>query len=169
LFNGLLDSREIIGSRVFKERSGYEYVPCASCMNPLFFPYRDVVYKKIVGVYFHKRAPIDFRGSGLDDADHMDNSGKNIEEKLDFISRYEYIVTNTYHGVYWATLLSRKVICIPFKSGLYSFKDSPSYSMTPLISDHVISQARTYPNSLEEARKINVEFYKRVCDRYSIY
>jgi len=167
-YTGFLDSADIIGSRVFKQRERYSYVPCASCMNPLFFRYREVVAKKFVGIYFHKRAPLDFRSSGLEDSDHMDNSGSDMEEKLKFLSRYEYIVTNTYHGVYWATLLAKKVICIPFKSGLYSFKDAPSYSLSPIISDDIIHQARSFPDSLEECRKINTGFFERICEAYSI-
>lgn len=111
------------GIRVYKENEkNYKYVPCASCMNNLFFKYRDKKPKKFLGFYDHKRVPLLVENS---ENDKMNNDGNNLEDKLKFLSNYEYIVTNTYHGMYWGTLLERKVIVIPHKSGLLSFKYKP--------------------------------------------
>ena len=95
-----------------------------------------------------------------------DNSGNNFEEKLDFLSSCEYIVTNTYHGAYWSTLLQKKVIVIPYKSGLMSLKHKPFYCWDKNISDEVLHSAKAHLGVLEEDRKINLEFYKYLTDKY---
>ena len=80
-------------------------------MNNLFFKYRDIKPKKLIGVYKHKRVDL-FSKNNINDYPKMDNSGVNIEEKLKFISNFDYIITNNYHGVYWTTLLERKVMMV---------------------------------------------------------
>src|SRR5690606_21033089 len=94
-----------------------------SAMHVLFDKYRDKAPTKTVGYYQHKHSRFGAHGDGL----IMTNNGDDLESKLSFIADHEYIVSNTYHGVYWATLLNRKVLCLPFKSGLFSFKHKPLY------------------------------------------
>jgi hypothetical protein len=143
------------------EKQGYQWVPCASCMSHLFTEYRGRKPDKLIGVYSHRHVPI----KTSPEYQQMDNSGNDFEEKIEFLSRHEFIVTNTYHGVFWATLLGRKVICIPFKSGLFSFKHKPSYSAGE-ISDEILGNAKSYPDSLEECRNRNVEFHRYLAEKY---
>jgi len=154
-----------LGSRVWESNKAISWVPCASCMHPNFFHYRNQPIKKRVGIYQHKRVPIVLKNQGDSSFPVLDNSGDNIDEKLEFLSQFEYVITNTYHGVYWATLLNRKVICIPFKSGLYSFKHAPAYMKADLNGD-ILESAMTYPNALEECRLANIAFYNDVVSEY---
>ena len=167
LYGDYFDFFDEVGTRVYSSPQKFRYVPCVSCMNNLFFKYRDIKPKKLIGVYNHKRVGL-FTKNNKNDYPKMDNSGVNIEEKLNFISNFEYIITNTYHGVYWATLLERKVIVLPFKSGLFSFKYPPAYSFDGNICDDLMDKAKVYEGVLEEDRKLNFEFYKFLADKYDL-
>lgn len=157
LFGEWFDGFDDVGIRCFGEKQKYRWVPCASCMVPELSGFRKRKADKPIGIYRHKNVPlaIDYRGSQLPVSD---NAGDRIMEKLEFIARHEFIVTNTYHGVYWATLLNRKVICVPYKSGLFSFKHNPVYVKSLKIDDDVLDAARSYPDSLEECRNANTDF-----------
>ena len=167
MYGDYFDSFDEVGIRVYSEEQRYRYVPCASCMNNLFFKYRDIKPKKLIGFYNHIRVPLVPQDSN-NKLSVDDNSGNNLESKLDFLSSHEYIITNTYHGVYWATLLERKVVVIPFKSGLLYFKHQPAFCWDGKITDDVLHSARTYDGALEESRLLNLDFYKDLTDRYAI-
>ena len=167
LYGTYFDFFDEIGVRVFSNPQRFQYLPCASCMNNLLFKYRDVKPKSRVGIYNHKRLPL-FNSNNTVDLAILDNNGNDFEEKLKFLSNFEYIITNTYHGVYWATLLERKVICIPFKSGLFSFKHPPTYCFDGQISDEHFDKAIVHENVLEESREVNVAYYNMVANKYNI-
>ena len=136
-------------------------------MNNLFFKYREVKPSNTVGVYNHKRVTL-MKSDNPNGFPVADNSGDNLEEKLKFLSSCEYIITNTYHGVYWGTLLQRKVICIPYKSGLFSFKYPPHYSFDGKFDESVFEKAKIYTGVLEESRKLNLDFYKYLTSKYDL-
>ena len=167
LYGNFFDFFSEKGIRVYSEPQKFAYVPCASCMNNLFFKYRDVKPTKPFGFYNHKRVTL-VNKENPNNISVEDNSGNDLEEKLKFISSCEYIITNTYHGVYWATLLERKVIVIPYKSGLLSFKHKPVYCWDGNITDELMHQAKTYSGALEESRKINLDFYKYLTGKYHL-
>jgi len=157
------DDFDEIGTRVWSEHPRFKWVPCSSCLHPAFFKYREIRPSRLLGIYNHKRVPLVQPGNT--EFSVMDNAGDNLIEKLEFISSHEYIVTNTYHGVYWATLLNRKVICVPFKSGLFSFKHKPTYS-NGALSDEILQLAQSYPESLEECRSTNIDYYCHLINKY---
>lgn len=167
LYGDYFDFFDEQGIRVFSNPQRFQYVPCASCMNNLLFKYRAKKPMLKVGVYEHKRVPIMDAGNQLA-LGRLDNSGYNFEQKIMFLSKFEYIVTNTYHGVYWATLLGRKVICIPYKSGLFSFKYPPVYCFNGKIADEHFDRAVAYEHALEESRKINLEYYLLLVNKYEL-
>lgn len=167
LYGSYFDFIDEVGIRVFSLPQNYRYVPCASCMNNLFFKYREVKPSNTVGVYNHKRVTL-MKSDNPNGFPVADNSGDNLEEKLKFLSSCEYIITNTYHGVYWGTLLQRKVICIPYKSGLFSFKYPPHYSFDGKFDESVFEKAKIYTGVLEESRKLNLDFYKYLTSKYDL-
>jgi len=165
LYGNYFDFADDIGLRVYADKLKHDYVPCASCMSPLFDKYRDVKPTNKIGVYNHKRVILASEiNIGLYPVE--DNSGYDLESKLKFLSSCEYIVTNTYHGVYWATLLNRKVICIPFKSGLFSFKFKPTYTNSINNISNVINQCVNYSDSLEDSRQANRLYYEKIMSKY---
>ncbi len=167
LYGDYFDFIDDVGIRVYSSLQKYSYVPCVSCMSNLFFKYRAIKPNHLLGYYFHKDVPFE-KTLDKEFAPTATNYGNNLEEKLKFLSNSEYIATNSYHGVYWATLLERKVICIPFKSGLMSFKHPPAYSLDGLVTRETLNNAVHYPGSLEEARKLNANFYSYIVNKYDL-
>lgn len=174
--DGLLsffDAFDVIGTRVWHSPgalgSRVHWVPCASAMHPLLDEIRSQPPVERLGVYEHLRVPMapprfPFLQRKKGDRYPVSrgfptasNRGWRIEEKLRFLARFEFIVTNSYHGVYWATLLGRRVVCHPFKNGLYSFRHLPSYLGDDGIAS-AMESARTYPHALEECREANLAF-----------
>lgn len=139
--------------------SGYRWVPCASCMHPAFDKQYEI---KNEFVWFeHKKRLIENRFLDLTPAPRMLNTGQNLEQIIEFLGSGETVVTNSYHGVYWATLLGRKVVCVPWGSKFNSFKHVPTMATDKDWPDK-IKDAVAYPTALEECRSANTEFYADV-------
>ena len=166
LYGRYFDFVDEIGIRVYSKPQKFRYVPCVSCMDNYFQEYKNISASMSIGAYLHK----DAKGAlnNFLKVPRMDNSGINLKKKLKFLSSFEYIVTNTYHGVYWATLLEKKVICLPFKSGLYSFKYPPTYIYDTNLNDDTLNSAKIYKGSLEESKKINIDYYKYLISKYDL-
>ena len=153
------------GLRIFPESQIHRWVPCSSCMWKGFDSFRSAQPAEQFGLYEHKRVSIS--SPELLGYPKITNDGDSIEQKLAFMSRFETIITNSYHGVYWATLLNRKVICIPFKSGLHTFKHKPAY-LVGNFAEIRLNDVANYPSALEECRDANVDFFKFIATKYSL-
>jgi hypothetical protein len=131
--------------------SGFPWAPCPSCMHPLM----DMRPEKTqeIGFFMHKR--VDLNPGKLP---VMSNDNMNMFQVLHFMGSCETVVTNSYHGVYWATLLGCKVVCVPFGSKFYHFKHPPAFAR-PEKWEEAIASARAYPEALEECRLATVDFH----------
>ncbi|MEP0564071.1 MAG: polysaccharide pyruvyl transferase family protein, partial [Paracoccaceae bacterium] len=113
----------------------YHWVPCASCLSDQFETLRETPIVRQVGVYEHLREsvtqhlPIKSRTLNrlTKGIRFHSNRGTDLHSKLRFMAESEYVFTNSYHGVYWATLLGRKAVCFPFKNGLFTFRHPPAF------------------------------------------
>jgi exopolysaccharide biosynthesis predicted pyruvyltransferase EpsI len=85
------------------------------------------------------------------------------EETIKFIQSCEAIVTNSFHGAYWATLLKRKVVAIPTSSKFFSFKH-PVVLRDLSDWQSGLSDARIFDDALEECVRANLEFASSVID-----
>jgi hypothetical protein len=138
---------DLVGVRDFVQ--GIRWVPCVSCMHKIF----DVEHKikhKIV-VFEHPEVQIKTQLPKF-------TNNKTIEEAVSFLGSAECVFTNTYHGVYWATLLNKKVIAMPIDNStrFYFFKHPP------LIVDKYtedFSKCVNYEKALQECRQSNQDFY----------
>lgn len=166
LYGDYFNNFDDVGIRVHSDDQKFRHIPCASCMSNLFDKYRQKKPTKHIGIYSHKRAQLSINDNTK--YDYNSNEGNNIEEKLSFLSNHEYIITNTYHGAYWGTLLERKIIIIPFKSGLFSFKHKPTYSFDGKIDNDLLHSAKIHHGTLEESRKLNIEFYEYIVNKYNL-
>lgn len=136
---------------------GFRWVPCASCMNKAFDRRRPAL--RDIVIYEHARIPL--AGTGLENYPRLKNRGVSMEETLDFLGSANYIITNTYHGMYWATLLGRRVIAYPFSDKFHFYK----YPV-PLVKDEDwragLDASRRFPDALSECRVCNTSFYSDV-------
>ncbi len=147
------------------ESLGFEWVPCASCMHPGFdappAPTRDLLFYGNPGPKGTRRLP---KGFAEDQAAW--NRSTTIEEVIAALASAETVVTTSYHGAYWATLLGRKVVGVRVTAKFYGFRhaiplcvldDWPRYARL----------ARTYPEALEECRAANRAFAAKVADYFA--
>jgi hypothetical protein len=162
------------------------WVPCASCMHKSFDKKREIKHEFVV--FSHKKFQIK-----IDPFPHMTNSSQNLDEILDFLGSGETILTSSYHGAYWGTLLGRKVLSFPFTSKFYTFKHSPgifpvekwfqpqfklslfkktifqSYQKNKFICNidnwrSYLKDCQTYPEALQENRERNQWYYSKILD-----
>lgn len=154
------DNFLLYGIRDYNVNLG-EWVPCPSCMSNVF----DKVYntETRVVVYGHNKVfPLKTKYP------YLDNSCKSLEDVIKFLSYGEIVVTSSFHGAYWATLLNKKVIVIPFGSKFFGLKHYPRYvfSKEKTINESFIKEysgsCLSYPFALEECRERNIMFSEKV-------
>lgn len=150
----------LIGIRDYMQ--GYEWVPCASCMHPAFDNKYEVTNEIIW--FEHKKQLIKGveMNCGSVPIPRFANSGQNFEQTISILGSANVVVTNSYHGVYWATLLNKKVVCVdPWSSKFWFFRHKPSYCRTKEWYE-TTKIARSFPNALEECRNANRNFWNKV-------
>lgn len=151
----------LVGIRDFD--SDYRWVPCASCMHYAFD--KEYQIKNKIVWFEHKKKLIEGKWFDLLPAPRMVNTGQNFEQIIEFLGSAETVVTNSYHGVYWATLLNRKVVCVPWGSKFHMFKHPPVMANERNWVD-VLESAISYPEALEECRNANKEFFSDVLELF---
>ena len=148
----------LTGSRDYGD-TRYDYAPCASCMAPLFDappePEHDVVF------YAHggKTAKM-----GIEIPAHipvLKNTSEGLETALRFIASGKTVVSNSYHGVYWALLMGRKTVCVPFSNKFGHYRESPHFA-TPRNWLDEIPHAVARPQMLELVREATAVFKAKV-------
>ena len=154
---------KLFGTRNFDWYQIFDFVPCVSCMHPAFdntpTPKHDIV------VFSHRRKTPGLRvPSGIP---HMSNSNRPPRQVVEFLASGHTIVTSSYHGVYWAQLLGRKVICIPFNDKFRTFQHPPTFTTLDAWYRDVKNAWATDP-LLEEYRNINRQFAQKVARLWNI-
>ena len=150
---------DLIGVRDWGK--GYRWVPCASCMSPLFDREYDV--KHDVVAYLRADGWDKDARTVLAGFPRLFNTAL-LKEVIAFLGSGQTVVMTSYHGAYWASLLGRKVIVWnPFSSRFYSMRHPPLLLQeVDTIGIDVIKQAVAYPNALQECRIANTAFYSDV-------
>lgn len=144
----------------------FNYVPCVSCMRPEFEPGAPQVtpqFRVVVYEHFERPIPVEPGAPRMRNNVGIDQ----FENVLRFLSLGETVVTNSFHGAYWAQLLGRKVLIFrPWSNRFYGFKYQPIicnendyHEALPLIA------TRAPEGFAAECRQINVEFHKKVMER----
>ena len=175
LIGDYFDDFDILKTRVWTPDNPSQWVPCSSACHQYFDIFYDNNSDYDILVYSHKRRKIQAKSYNnfwkknrafinipkSVSMKHLDNSGNDLFAKLKLMSKARVILTNSYHGVYWGTLLGKKVICQPFKSGLFSFKHRPLYVNKDVTLDD-LHAAPHYPGALDECRAANVNLFSEL-------
>jgi hypothetical protein len=141
------------GTRNYDRRDELLFVPCASCLSPLFDQVNSPQHELVVYLHRRKRGPIDVpKGVPV-----LNNSMQSPKKAIDFIASGDVVVTSSYHGVYWAQLLGRRVVCIPYNSKFRTFQHPPTLAEPDQWLDSLASSRRTEP-LLHEYRNLNYMF-----------
>lgn len=175
-----LDGFDLVGIRDWG--LGLPWVPCASCMHPAFDTHRAIEHEFVI--FSHKWYPIPVTGYP-----HMNNNTNDFEATLNFLASGETILTSSFHGMYWGTLLNRKVIAFPSNSKFFTHRYPASIYPAVWHQPRTISEkirflkklpeqryicpdisgwriqagsSRNYPEALDECRAQNLSFYEKV-------
>ncbi|WP_457091413.1 hypothetical protein [Microvirga sp. P5_D2] len=145
---------DLIGVRDFNQP--YAWVPCVSCMSPLLE--KRHALKREIGLYVHTGTLKNesFRKKLPSDIEILSNDST-FEEAIEFIGSTKLLLTDSYHGMYWATLLERKVIAFPSSSKFYDTK-YPAPLCTPVDWMKFERMAMTYPEAYSECQETNNVF-----------
>jgi len=178
-------SNVLVGCRDFDPSSQFRWVPCVSCLHESLDPPR------VSRQFFFGTLPAYDDGAGcaerigmltstvpegnhvaahLDDwvkrsllnaTDVLSNAGTDMSPIVEFLRRYDVIVTSSYHAAYWSTLLGKKVIVVNVWSSKFSWmKHPPTVYSGDLLADVV--RAKRFPNALEECREATYGFARDV-------
>lgn len=137
----------------------YSWVPCASCMsrtleNPPEPKHEIVTYLHSASkksFYHHVEPILQFPTS---------ENNSNFDEAIAFLASGETILTDSYHGAYWGTLLGRKVVAFPSSSKFYDLRHAVPLG-EPRDWKRLMALARSYPDALKECRAASMTFAKK--------
>ncbi len=145
---------DLIGTRDWGD-AHYEFAPCASCMSPLFdrakAPEHDVVFYNHAGKTGSQGITIP------ESMPRLSNNCGSLAEALAFIASGRTVISNSYHGVYWAMLMGRRTICIPFSRKFSAYRFAPHYA-TPKTWLDQLDQGRDAPDMLQICQAATIVF-----------
>lgn len=151
------------GVRDFNDQK-LRWVPCVSCMDPLFDDAPQPSQEAVL--YEHHRFP----PLQIDEYPSMTNyrpPGTSVAEYfkrvIEFLASARTVITTTYHGVYWATLLGRRVVTVPWSTRFLGFRYPPVLTTTEEVRP-AMKEARVYPQALDECRAANMSFHADAVD-----
>jgi hypothetical protein len=148
-----IDNRyDLVGVRDWG--TDYRWVPCASCMHPIFDWGREQsTSKKLVIIDHPMFFKIDTRSPNKGS-----NLNKSFEDIISMLSEAEVILTSSYHAAYWGILLGRRVVVVPWSTKFLRFRWRVGFAYDLDGVRSAISKAASFPNALKEAREANISF-----------
>lgn len=158
-YSKFLGEYRAVGLRDYQENSRYDWVPCASCMHPALrgsYPIRNEV------IWFeHKKQMI--RDFGPDSIPRFVNSGSNIEQTIEILGSANIILTNSYHGAYWGTLLGKRVVVVDSWSTKFTMmKHRPAFKNKKITWQEAAEQAQIHRGALDECIDATQKFWERI-------
>jgi len=150
----------LLGIRDFDVNSKFTWTPCASCMHEAFD--KKYAIKNDVIFFEHKKQLI--KDFGRDPVPRFINSGNNFEQTIELLGSANIILTNSYHGVYWGTLLRKKVILVggAWSSKFKFMKHQPVILGKKDYWKEFVDSAQIYDNALEECRKATRDYWSLI-------
>ena len=120
---------------------GYDWVPCASCMNSEFSQFISESAGIVAALHYETRFSETFIRELVRSTQEPVDVVFNDDSPERFIGKLraaKAVVTNSYHGAYWATLLCKRVVVVGGGSKVRMLKHRPAFATT----DAVGSKAR---------------------------
>lgn len=137
----------------------YDWVPCVSCLHEGFDKPHAIEHELVL--YNHSEFA-SLRNSGFPE---LSNDEMDLDRIIAFLGSGATVLTTSYHGAYWATLLGRKVVVLdPFSSKFHAYRHPPALVSSDDWREGV-RRAIAYPEALEECRSSNTAFAAKVRER----
>lgn len=142
--------------------SHHQWVPCASCLSSDIIDIRlnpRPFYKGGIGIIENNAGQVvaavsDCNISGIR---RIGNKKTPMREILEFIASCDVLITSSFHGVYWATLLAVPVIGVPTSSKFYKMKHpAPLASKDNWTKE--LKNTKLYSDALDDCISANLDF-----------
>lgn len=140
---------------------GFLWVPCASCMNPVFDRKPEKGNGTLFIVHRDLRDNAEAVRKILVRAETDHTVAFNDEDDASFFGKLaaaRQVVTTSYHGAYWATLMQKPVVAIGGGTKVGMLKHRIPLSDAGHWPD-AMRDAPVYPQALEECRDRNAAFH----------
>lgn len=157
-FYDYLKKSPLVGVRDYV--GDYRWVPCASCKHPVFDACFMVKPKYEYMYFIHKEFKSKLPSWVDTKYPVIFNDSTNIVDVCMKLSLGDTIITNTYHGSYWSTIMGKKVVVYPFSNRFFNMKHEPLIVRENVKLSDIKDMTRSYPHALQECRNANDEFYK---------
>jgi len=157
VYPNYLAEYKLIGVRDFNQN--LPWVPCASCMHPALNKTYSI--KNDIIWFEHKKQFI--KDFGYDSIPRFVNSGSNIEQTIELLGSANIIITNSYHGAYWGTLLKKRVVVVgPWSTKFYAMKHYPVLVERQELWREHIDTAVIHDTALEECISATTSYWNSV-------
>ncbi len=155
-----IEHMSLLGSRDIWDHDIFDFVPCVSCKSELF----DRDYEVKHEIVYYKHSLKGARLSLMPEVPISVNHDGSLEEAIEFIGSAETVVTSSYHGVYWAMLLGKKVACAPFGTKFDRFEHAPFMVDEHTPQNEILKNAVDFSKLglLERYRDLNDSFAHKV-------
>lgn len=135
------------------------WTPCASCMHPALRKHYSI--KNDVIFFEHKKQLL--KDFGTDSIPRFINSGSNVEQTIELLGSANIILTNSYHGAYWGTLLKKRVIVVgAWGAKFYALKHAPYILDKNEHWQSMIDRVSTYNTALDECITANERYWEDI-------
>lgn len=135
------------------------WTPCASCMHPSLRKKYSV--KNDIIFFEHKKQLL--KDFGTESIPRFINSGSNIEQTIELLGSSNTILTNSYHGAYWGTLLKKKVIVVgAWGAKFYALRHMPYILDKNEPWQSSIANAQIYDSALDECIDATEKYWQEI-------
>ena len=151
-----------VGSRLGGDGKTSHWMPCASCLSPAF----DLTIEPSCDFAFFAKpgGPLDKKSFAPSFIDNKRSSGStrvDQQRSISLIASAEVVITDVFHGAYWATLFNRHVVwCgkqeLPFVVTTCDPEDAWD------VLDIVDTSSPQNPGYLRNCRRLNTHFHAHV-------
>ncbi|MBU3675996.1 MAG: hypothetical protein FGM54_02295 [Chitinophagaceae bacterium] len=161
------EERHLVGFR--QTTPYYPFLPCVSCKAVA--EYREKkpqASHQYPVVYFeHRHVPLPTQTQ----YPVRNNEGESAHDVFSFLDQAPIVVTNSYHGMYWSTLLGKQVVVLPFSSGLYHNPWPVHYANHQNVSEIIQGLSKLPPENttkwLKDCIERNDAFYQLVLNYFA--
>ena len=140
----------------------FPWVPCASCMSDIFpkiIKNRERYAPEGIGLLENNagRNTHGISSLGFKDIRKFGNKNVTMLQMVEFIASCETLVTSSYHGLYWATLIGVPVVGIPTSSKFYHMRHPAPLAKKDTWPEK-LAETKLYPEALKECVDANIKF-----------
>jgi hypothetical protein len=138
------------------------WTPCASCMHPALRKTHAI--KNDIIFFEHKKQLL--KDFGTDSIPRFINSGSNVEQTIELLGSANIILTNSYHGAYWGTLLKKRVVVVgAWGAKFHAMKHSPYLLDKNELWKEGLEKTEIYDNALDDCISTTEKYWNSIKDK----